>query len=98
MYCYHLACCNCGLRTSVKNTVYYYIFQLSLLLLLNNYSCNCNNTISSVSVTDIAKNDKRSIISRNIHFICEIVDTKEADVIYGYKSHVYKREEMLSHE
>ncbi len=33
-----------------KNTGYYSIFQLSLLLLLNNYQYNCNNTISSVSV------------------------------------------------
>ncbi len=33
-----------------KTTGYYSIFQLSLLLLLNNYQYNCNNTISSVSI------------------------------------------------
>ncbi len=32
------------------NTGFYSIFQRSLLLLLNNYQYNCNNTISSVSV------------------------------------------------
>ncbi len=31
------------------NTGYYSIVQLSLLLLLNNYQYNCNNTISSLS-------------------------------------------------
>ncbi len=37
------------LKNCCKNTGYYSIFQLSLLLLLNNYQYNCNNTISSVS-------------------------------------------------
>ncbi len=38
------------LKNLCKNTGYYSIFQLSLLLLLNNYQYNCNNIISSVSV------------------------------------------------
>ncbi len=38
------------LQNCCKNTEYYSIFQLSLLLLLNNYQYNCNNTISSVRV------------------------------------------------
>ncbi len=38
------------LKNCCKNTGYYSIFKLSLLLLLNNYQYNCNNTISSVSV------------------------------------------------
>ncbi len=38
------------LQNHCKNTAFYFMFQLSLLLLLNNYQYNCNNTISSVSV------------------------------------------------
>ncbi len=38
------------LKNHCKNTEYYSIFQLLLLLFLNNYQHNCNNTISSVSV------------------------------------------------
>ncbi len=38
------------LKNHCKNIRYYSIFQLSLLLLLNNYQYNCNNTISSANV------------------------------------------------
>ncbi len=38
------------LKNHCENTGYYFIFQLALLLLLNNYQYNCNNTISSMSV------------------------------------------------
>ncbi len=38
------------LKKCCKNTEYHSIFQLALLLLLNNYQYSCNNTISSVSV------------------------------------------------
>ncbi len=41
------------LKNRCKNTDYYYIFQKSLLLHLNNYQHNCNNTISSMSVAII---------------------------------------------
>ncbi len=41
------------LNNHCKNTGYYFIFQLSFLLLLNNYQYNCNNTISSVTVHSI---------------------------------------------
>ncbi len=58
MNCY-LAGCNCGLRTVVKQW-YYTIFQVSLLLLLNNYQYNCNNTISSVSVYKWHENYKEN--------------------------------------
>ncbi len=46
----------------------------------------------------MAKNDKRSIISKHLHFICETSNTKESEVINGYKSHLYKREYILRHE
>ncbi len=38
------------LKNRCKNTGYYSTFHLSLLLLLNNYQYNYNNTISSVSL------------------------------------------------
>ncbi len=57
----------------------------------------CKN-IKMVYLTLLAKNDKRSIISKNLQFICETANTKEAEVINGYKSHVYKREDILRHE
>ncbi len=37
------------LKNCCKNAGYYFVFQLILLLLLNNYQYNCNNTISSMS-------------------------------------------------
>ncbi len=40
------------LTNHCKNTGYYSIFPLLLLMLLNNYQYNCNNTISSVSVVN----------------------------------------------
>ncbi len=43
-------------------------------------------------------NDKRSNISKKLQFICETANTKESEVINGYKSHVYKREDILTHE
>ncbi len=51
-----------------------------------------------VYLTLRAQNDKRSIISKHLQFICETANTKETEVINGYKSHVYKREYILSHE
>ncbi len=40
----------------------------------------------------------KSIIFKDLQFICETANTKESDVINGYKSHVYKREDLLRHE
>ncbi len=57
----------------------------------------CKN-ITMLYLTLLAKNDKRSIISKNVQFICETANTKESEVINRYKSHVYKREDILSHE
>ncbi len=51
-----------------------------------------------VYLTFLAKNDKRSIISKKIQFICETANTKESQVINWYKSHVYKRKVILRHE
>ncbi len=51
-----------------------------------------------VYLTLLAKNDKISIISKNLQFICETANTKESEVINGYKRHVYKREDILRHE
>ncbi len=48
--------------------------------------------------TVVNKNDKRSIISKNLQFTCETANTKESEVINGYKRHVYKREDILRHE
>ncbi len=41
-------------------------------------------------LTLLAKNDKRSIISRNIQFICITVNEKDADVIQVHKGYVYQ--------
>ncbi len=57
----------------------------------------CKNT-KMVYLTLLDKNDKRSIICKNVQFICETANTKESEVINGYKSHVYKREDILRHE
>ncbi len=43
------------LKNHYKNVGCYSIFQLLLLLLLNNYQYNGNNTISSVSAADSIK-------------------------------------------
>ncbi len=51
-----------------------------------------------VYLTLLAKNDKRSIISEDLQFICETANTKESEDINGYKSHVYKREDILKHK
>ncbi len=49
--CMHIDnCLHLWLKNCCKNTEYYSIFHISLLLLLNNCQYNCNNTISSVSV------------------------------------------------
>ncbi len=53
------------LNNCCKNTGYYSIFQLSLLLLLNNYQYNSSNTISSVSVVILP----RSYNSKAGHWI-----------------------------
>ncbi len=57
----------------------------------------CKNT-KMVYLTLLAKNDKRSIISTKLQFISETANRKESEVINGYKSHVYKREDILRHE
>ncbi len=51
-----------------------------------------------VYLTPLAKNDKRSIISKDLQFISESDNTKESEVINCYKSHVCKREDILRHE
>ncbi len=60
-------------------------------------SMKCKN-IKMVYLTFLLKNDKKSIISKRLLFICEIANTKESEVINGYKSRVYKREDILRHE
>ncbi len=60
-------------------------------------SIKCKNT-KVVYLTHLAKNDKISIISKNLQFICETANTKESEVINGYKGHVNKREDILRHE
>ncbi len=60
-------------------------------------SIKCKNT-KMVYLTLLAKNDIRSIISINLQFICKTANTKESEVINVYKSHVYKREDILRHE
>ncbi len=57
----------------------------------------CKNT-KMVQLTLLAKNDKRSIIFKNLQFICETANKEESEVINGYKSHVYKREDILRQE
>ncbi len=54
--------------------------------------------IKMVHLTLLAKNDKRIVISKNLQFICETANTKESEVINGYESYVYKREDILKHE
>ncbi len=51
-----------------------------------------------VYFTRLAKNDKRSIISKSLQFICETANTKESEIINGYKSHVYERDDILRNE
>ncbi len=43
-------------------------------------SMKCKN-IEMVYLTLLAKNDKRSIISKHLQFICETANTKESEVI-----------------
>ncbi len=50
-------------------------------------SMKCKNT-KMVYLTLLVMNDKRSIISKHLQFICETANTKESKVIDGYKSHV----------
>ncbi len=82
----------CGLNEG--NHVYDYVFK-RFIKMYN--SMKCKNT-KMVYLTLLAKNDKRSIISKHLQFICETANTKESEVINGYKSHVYKREDILRHE
>ncbi len=44
-------------------------------------SMKCKNT-KIVYLTLLAKNDKRSIISTNLQFICETANTKESEWVY----------------
>ncbi len=74
----------CGLNEG--NHVYDYVFK-SFIKMYN--SMKCKNT-KMVYLTLLVKNDKRSIISKNLQFICETANTKESEVINGYKGHVYK--------
>ncbi len=70
LYCY-LAGCNCGFKNRCKNTGYYFIFHLKLLLLLNNYQYNCNNTIRLwvYASADCAKQiTKTNNITYNVRF------------------------------
>ncbi len=60
-------------------------------------SMKCKN-IKIVYLTRLSKKDKRSIISTYLQFICESANTKESEVINGYNSHVYKRENILRNE
>ncbi len=76
------------------NHVYDYVFK-RFIKMYN--SMKCKNT-KMVYLTLLAKNVKRSIISKNVQFICETANTKGSEVINGYKSHVYKREDILKHE
>ncbi len=76
------------------NHVYDYVFK-RFIKMYN--SMKCKNT-KMVYLTLLAKNVKRSIISKNVQFICETANTKWSEVINGYKSHVYKREDILRHE
>ncbi len=82
----------CGLNEG--NHVYDYVFNRSIKMY---NSMKCKNT-KMVYRTLLAKNDKRSIISKTLQFICETANTKESEVINGYKSHVYKRADILRHE
>ncbi len=82
----------CGLNQG--NHMYDYVFK-RFIKMYN--SMKCKNT-KMLYLTLLAKNDKRSIISKNLQFICETANTKESKVINGYKSHVYKREDILRHE
>ncbi len=56
------------------------------------------NGLLCIYLTLLAKNDKRNIISKYLQFICETANTKESEVINEYKSHVYKREDILRYE
>ncbi len=51
-----------------------------------------------VYLTLLAKNDKRSITSKNLQFIYGTANTTESNLINWCNSHVYKREDMLGHE
>ncbi len=73
--------------TCEGNHVYDYVFK-RFIKMYN--SIKCKNT-KIVYLTLLAKNDKRSIISKKLQFICETANMKESEVINGYKSHVYKR-------
>ncbi len=76
------------------NHVYDYVFKR----FIKKYnSMKCKNT-KMVYLTLLVKNDKRGIISKHLQFICETANTKESEVINGYKSHVYKREDILRHD
>ncbi len=44
----------------------------------------CKNT-KMIYLTLLAKNDKRSIISKNVQFICETANTKESELINGIR-------------
>ncbi len=54
--------------------------------------------IKMVYLTLLIKNDKISIISKTLQFICETANIKESDVINEYNNHVYKRKDILRHE
>ncbi len=51
--------------------------------------------IKMVYLALLGKNDKRSIISKILQFIYETANTKESEVINGYKSHMYKTDRTL---
>ncbi len=72
------------------NHQYNYVFK-RFIKMYNSMKCK---NIKMVYLNLLAKNDKRSIISKYLRFICETANTKESEVINGYKSHVYKIEEI----
>ncbi len=54
----------------------------------------CKN-IKMVYFTLLAKNDKMiKEVSKDLQVICETANTKESEVINGYKSHVFKKEDF----
>ncbi len=63
----------CGLNEG--NHVFDYVFK-RFIKMYNSMKCK---NIKMVYVTLLAKNDKRSIIFKNVQFICETANTKESE-------------------
>ena len=85
----------CGLNEGKH--VYDNIFTRFLRM----YKCMDRSSNQKMSfLVAMAKQDKRSIIARNIQFICEKVKAPEADIIHSqrYDCHVYKSTDILNNE